>query len=99
MAPNSERGGIRRLRPAWLIAGAVTGLLLAAPVATAPSVDTTCAKLLELAAIAGEPVSSSDSEACEQHYRDQRARRGLLGWTWLSWCTYAAQSIPEAGEC
>jgi hypothetical protein len=102
VAPERQREPVRpgwRSRRAWLIAGAVIGLVLAAPVATAPGVDATCVEVLELATLAGESVGSAALEACVQHYEQQRARRGLLGWTWLSWCTRVAQSIPEAGAC
>jgi hypothetical protein len=73
--------------------------MLGGPVVAAPSVEATCDTVLELAAIAGESDRGSDRGPCLQYYEDQRARRGVLGWTSLSWCTWAAQSIPEAGEC
>lgn len=69
------------------------------PVATAPGVEATCGQVLELTVRAGESVDSAGRLACEQHYQAQRTRRGWLGWTWLSWCTRVAHTIPEAGEC
>jgi hypothetical protein len=84
---------------AWLLLAALLLGLLLAPVLAAPSVPATCTKVLALVAVAGESVSDSEREACEQHYQRARASRGVLGWTWLSWCTRFAQSIPEAGEC
>lgn len=88
-----------RARRAWLLVAALLLGLLLTPVVAAPSVPATCTKVLELAVLAGESVGAADREACEQHYEQLRARRGVLGWTWLSWCTRMAQSIPEAGEC
>ncbi|KIG16455.1 hypothetical protein DB30_04499 [Enhygromyxa salina] len=75
------------------------GVVIGATMAAAPSVEATCDHVLELASLAGESVGGSDHAACIHYYADQRAGRGALGWTWLSWCTWAAQSIPEAGEC
>jgi hypothetical protein len=74
------------------------GLILA-PVLAAPGVPATCTKVLELAALAGEPVGEREREACERHYAERRARTGVLRWSWLSWCTRVARSIPEAGQC
>ncbi|PRP89997.1 hypothetical protein ENSA5_69400 [Enhygromyxa salina] len=96
VAPNARAKARRR---GWLIAAAVTVSMLAAPVATAPGVGATCSHVLELGELAGEPIEASDRERCEAHYGQLRARRGLLRWTWLSWCTWAADSIPEAGAC
>ncbi|PRP96737.1 hypothetical protein ENSA7_68070 [Enhygromyxa salina] len=75
------------------------GLALGGVVAAAPSVEATCDDVLELASLAGEPVDGDDRQACVRYYEDQRADRGVLGWAWLSWCTWGANSIPEAGEC
>ena len=96
MATEPPRSRVRR---AWLLAAALVIGLLLAPVIAAPSVPATCTKVLELAAWAGESVGAEEREACEQHYEQLRASRGVLGWTWLSWCTRVARSIPEAGEC
>lgn len=88
-----------RARRAWLLAAALLIGLLLAPVVAAPGVPATCTKVLELAALAGEPAGAAEREACEQRYEQLRASRGVLGWTWLSWCTRAARSFPEAAEC
>lgn len=104
-SPKKYRGRVptqpspSRTPRAWLLGAALLLGLLLAPVLAAPSVPATCTKVLELAALAGEPTGAEERDACEQRYQQLRASRGLLGWTWLSWCTRAAQSIPEAGEC
>jgi hypothetical protein len=82
---------------AWI--GALLLGLALAPILAAPDVPATCETILDLAARAGEAVGAAEREACEAHYARLRARRGPLGWAWLSWCTRWAQSIPEAGEC
>jgi hypothetical protein len=76
----------------------LVGLSLIAVLVT-PDVEATCTNVLELAALADEPVGAEQREACEGHYGRLRASRGLLGWMWLAWCTRLASSIPEAGEC
>jgi hypothetical protein len=85
-------------RARWWAAASLIGIGLA-PIVAAPGVPATCTRILELAARAGESVGPSEREACEAHYGRLRASRGVLGWTWLSWCTRVAQSIPDAGEC
>jgi hypothetical protein len=87
----------RRTRAALLGLAAVLGLALV-PILAAPGIPATCTTILDLAAY-GEAVDEDDRYACEQHYGQLRSRRGVLGWTWLSWCTWLAHSIPEAGEC
>ncbi|MFO7567367.1 MAG: hypothetical protein R6X02_32285 [Enhygromyxa sp.] len=88
-----------RARRAWRWAGAALIGIGLASILGAPGVPATCTKILELATRAGEPVGEREREACEAHYGRLRASRGVLGWAWLSWCTRAAKSIPDAGEC
>lgn len=95
----STRDERSRARRAALIVGAAILLIAGAPILAAPKVPATCTKILELAENAGEPVGAAERQACEQHYERLRQRRGVLGWTRLSWCTRLANSIPEAGEC
>ncbi len=94
----AESQGPRARRAAWLAAALVIGLALA-PILAAPGVPATCSKVLDLAERAGEPVGPAQRELCERHYERVRARRGLLAWIYLAWCTRFAHSIPEAGEC
>lgn len=86
-------------RRVWVLAVALLLGLLLTPVLAAPGVPATCTKVLELATIASEPAGAEQREACERRYQELREQRGVLGWTWLSWCTRMAQSFPEAGEC
>lgn len=96
MATEPRRARARRIAVALAIS--IVGIALA-PIVAAPGVPATCTKILELAALAGEAVGPEAREACEAHYGRLRASRGVLRWSWLSWCTRMAQSIPEAGEC
>jgi hypothetical protein len=86
-----------------LIAGAVAGVialtLWLARIATAPGVEATCTKLLELAALAGERTDESDRAICEERYGHERELRGAIGWAKLSRCVSGARTIPDAGAC
>jgi hypothetical protein len=95
----STRDRRSRARRAALLGGALLVGMALAPLLAAPDVPATCTKVLALVERAGEPVGPSEREACEQHYQRVRESRGVLGWTWISWCTRFANSIPEAGEC
>lgn len=94
----TEPQRLREPRTWVLLAGLLIGLGLA-PIVSAPGVPATCSRVLELAARAGEPSGAAEREACEAHYGRLRSSRGTLGWTYSSWCTRLARTIPEAGAC
>ena len=91
-APWSPGRRVAALILAGLCAAALAYLLLA------PSVDSTCARVLELARLAGEPTDAADHDICVAHYERAR-RRGLVRWAVRSWCIRFADTIPEAGGC
>ena len=100
MAPDSQPGRARSIRDwAWLIPGAVLTAMLLAHVFAAPGVEPTCARILELAAAAGERVGPAERDACERRYREIRAEVGALRWARMSWCTRRANTLPDAGGC
>lgn len=65
----------------------------------APGVAATCARLLELAEIAGETTDDADRSTCEDRYTTLRAQLGAIGWAKLSRCIHGARTIPDAGGC
>lgn len=74
-------------------------LIMAAPIVAAPNVAATCTHVLAIVERAGESVGEPEREACAQRFDAIRRDRGVLGWTWLAWCTRYADSIEEAGRC
>jgi hypothetical protein len=70
-----------------------------ARIGTAPGVAATCAKLLELAELAGETTDDADRSTCEDRYTHVRAQLGLIDWADLSWCLHGARTISDAGGC
>lgn len=91
-----------RRRRVLILAGILAGLLAGVSViraATAPDEAEVCARVLDLAAGAGEDASEADRAACERHYAELRERSGWLEWARVARCTVTAQTLSDAGGC